>query len=89
MGEEGHELSAVDKGSPSMAVDYAAIDAEIEALKKTLPKSRGTVRPFTEADKRKLLALWPDYSKKDVARALGRGEDVCRKMFQELIRSNP
>lgn len=89
MGEKGYESSAIDKGSPSMAIDYEAIDAEIEALKKTLPKSRGTVRPFTEAEKRKLLALWPDYSKKAVARALGRGEDVCRKMFQELTKEQP
>lgn len=70
-------------------VDMDAIDAEIEALKKSLPKSRGMVRDWTEAEERKLLALWPDYSKKAVARALGRGEGVCRLKYQELIRSNP
>lgn len=65
-------------------VDMDKIDAEIEALKRTLPKSRGAVRKFTEEEDRKLLALWDGYSKKAVASALGFSEGVCRKRIQEL-----
>jgi hypothetical protein len=65
-------------------VDMDAIDAEIEALKKSLRPAFGPSR-WTEAMDRKLLALWTDYHKEDVSKAIGRPEKACRKRYRELM----
>lgn len=68
-------------------VDMDAIDAEIEALKKTLPKTVNSAYSWTEAQIKKLLALWPEYNKEAVAKAIGHGEKACRSKYRELTRS--
>lgn len=66
------------------AIDMDAVDREIEELKKTLKLSRIKKTEWTDADDRKLLALWPDYNKVAVSRAMKRNEASCRARYLEL-----
>ena len=64
------------------AVNMDAVDAEIEALKKTLQKTDRD--GWTERQIKMLLALWPQYHKVQVAKAIGHQEKACRAKYQEL-----